>query len=1495
MNMIDTITEQFELSEVITANNSLPPQDFDYHAHWQEWKNKAPCGGGEFRDIAESRLLECMKHGNITLDLSNLGLTSLPDRLPPHIHSLLLTGNPLSSLPENWPDTLQKIYIDAESLSQPQLEAHFSALKNRGVQIHVDNESQGSDKTWPAFTETDSEWLLVKEYGQKICQASERAADINRQRGICPEPGTLLRATGILAGVGLLGGISTFLFNRWMTPASGGSHTGSDIALNQGEGADDMWLPAQALASRANASASASQVTTLTTAQEIEQEVIEFFRQENGSFAGGTPSKEALIATAAVWLFPTGEAYMPDDKVIKLAGSILRATGYYGGKKNEKISAPFAKAVIRSWVFTTVLGGPLREYIANIIITDNYPSYFTLSSLRQLLTLPKLHIAGLLFANNVPSAMWGNLNAMWHTFIREEIPVLDDAEYKEAAAWSLNDFNFLALATGADYLTDLGNIKQFNLTEIATVGASVWGLMASRGASIDMLPYLITPSLWYVAQTKPNMLKKMFNEKKPWAPGVVQQALTGWKKALQRADIIAMRLKNYQAALNAWSSKGQLADKIIAKCPLSALVSYVGDDRKPQNKNEVGWANKVRDRAKERYMCCNLPPCKRKGVPESLSDEYKKITRKVSDAWQKLDEVLIGNMLNNVEKDEAAFISSAQSSLHPAYLHMRTRRTPASGSGGMVYSGDIFIDTDQADLFAVKNKKELRIYALKQDESADSGYTVYRVDKDVHRYIKYGILNHKNLWKDYQVKEGKVIAAGYEFNFSVSFNPQTKLSLEKKGKNKVFSHYFSQRHANTFYTALYEKGHDYAGIEKIWNVVKHLIPFYDCIDGLTSGDDFKIARALPSCMLDALAFIPVAGQVASLTGKYGLSLVHGIRRAVFKASQEASSAAVAAALTRGIAVPSSAQLMNLLKSSLRAMDPGLELLSRGTVMAGRLIIDVNDAGISAKLATRAASKKTIPTIAYKTAKLPGIGPEVSIKEVEEDIYVAVNPQTDEAFGQYYHLNKNQLTGIDVHHHFPKEPRSSGSQPKRPKLEPQQEVVPADDGLPSGYNQLPPSANTAAYWKSVNFLTEQPLEPSLLKGTNTEIQKLDRFLAPVPVQEYSLEYSSESAIVTIDESISPYLWRTWSGVDLTPNETVPPYIMQLREKLAQGLTESHLAHIEVRNKLWAYEHHPNLIDTDIGQYLSGFLDTKEPAVIKEAFKTLLLVVERGEIFLSASKDIAYKNFIIFSTDHIPDPANPENYISPLDKESLAYSTIAFVIEGDPEKRVYINAERFQTNAFDAGGGNAEPANKTNQDKTEGEQQAAAQKENRDKGKDFNDEVEAVPEKYNYKSRISDDINHEISHASSNTGDMFSYYFPQEGTLHSGKDLTRIFRQNFKPATRASKTPELFNNRDFQTFLSYLCDKQGISKPLTYQSVIKAISTDPMLFANILMNDAEVLATIIRDLAENRAFDQVYRVRRAADTAQKSEKKDNIFVHGLTTIIQRMALGKALKVV
>lgn len=64
---------------------------------WKNWSRNGKVG--EHRDIAYQRLKDCMKRQARELDLSNLGLTSLPPILPTYVDTLNLANNNLEELP----------------------------------------------------------------------------------------------------------------------------------------------------------------------------------------------------------------------------------------------------------------------------------------------------------------------------------------------------------------------------------------------------------------------------------------------------------------------------------------------------------------------------------------------------------------------------------------------------------------------------------------------------------------------------------------------------------------------------------------------------------------------------------------------------------------------------------------------------------------------------------------------------------------------------------------------------------------------------------------------------------------------------------------------------------------------------------------------------------------------------------------------------------------------------------------------------------------------------------------------------------------------------------------------------------------------------------------------------------------------------------------------------------------------------------------------------
>ena len=102
-----------EIHSARTSTAALTPAD--YYAIWEKWENDPRTVAGEQRGQAVARMKECLENNTERLDLDELGLTSLPDTLPP-CNELNIMANNLTELPTTLPDNLQKLNVSFNQL-----------------------------------------------------------------------------------------------------------------------------------------------------------------------------------------------------------------------------------------------------------------------------------------------------------------------------------------------------------------------------------------------------------------------------------------------------------------------------------------------------------------------------------------------------------------------------------------------------------------------------------------------------------------------------------------------------------------------------------------------------------------------------------------------------------------------------------------------------------------------------------------------------------------------------------------------------------------------------------------------------------------------------------------------------------------------------------------------------------------------------------------------------------------------------------------------------------------------------------------------------------------------------------------------------------------------------------------------------------------------------------------------------------------------------------
>ncbi|EHE0829814.1 E3 ubiquitin--protein ligase, partial [Salmonella enterica subsp. enterica serovar Newport] len=96
---------------------TTPQTAAEYDAAWSEWKRAAPEGESRGRAEAVKRMRACLKKGNSVLYVGRVGLTTLPDLLPPNITTLFIPDNNLTSLPA-LPPGLRELSVSHNQLTR---------------------------------------------------------------------------------------------------------------------------------------------------------------------------------------------------------------------------------------------------------------------------------------------------------------------------------------------------------------------------------------------------------------------------------------------------------------------------------------------------------------------------------------------------------------------------------------------------------------------------------------------------------------------------------------------------------------------------------------------------------------------------------------------------------------------------------------------------------------------------------------------------------------------------------------------------------------------------------------------------------------------------------------------------------------------------------------------------------------------------------------------------------------------------------------------------------------------------------------------------------------------------------------------------------------------------------------------------------------------------------------------------------------------------------
>ncbi|THE12367.1 hypothetical protein E1H99_07425 [Enterococcus hirae] len=729
---------------------------------------------------------------------------------------------------------------------------------------------------------------------------------------------------------------------------------------------------------------------------EVMKQVEAFFQEKN--LVSDKPTKEQLlIAIGKFFTQENNKIIFTHDKIHPLAKVILKELKLYGGE-GEKISHKDAELTVMKWIFENVLGSSIEAYMVKKLLVVSDLDQFTIGRLRDLFTVKTLEKEGViqLDSPNISQEQKIFFNKLWETLLSQELPnyFLDSSNLKGDLL--ISDYGSLMQLTGSKILEEAGYRKEFTQAEIKTMGEFFWKTIMENGVTdLEELRCMIIPALLATAQLEPDLLRNALEKgiyKEVALSTFIGYQQNGYFMIIENYEIFKKLYQIYKDAVLKWRRKAALIKEVIQKCI----------------KPEITPLKFVLEQA---YLG-GLEPCPAYYKAPNLEEWYTRLTKDVSEAYFSFDQKLIEFAINAIKKKEYEFIFSSDTILYEAFAELKNKIDYMSGPpliGGLNHlyfsvlneQNNLVLNLEKTDLFAAVRGNEVRIYALKKIDK-EGGYVLYRVDRDPLSYLKFGLFDHKNIWeKGYQM-EGKDVRIGSNlFTFSVRMNQSKKLShgIEIDPLLEILG----RKHSDQLYQQLYDLGNDKTVIEKTFDIIKHFLPFYDCVTAISNED---VAEAVPSCVIDAVLLIPVFGQIASLNVKFALgiarSFVRGGIRNVIKNSTKF--------------IPNAFEIKNLLISIARYLDPGFG----GIVDGGRLVIKKilkfkNELTLDDKvkpLLKRIGileKKRALLSQDIVMAKLPDSGLEVPVRRVKEHLYMRVtNLETADVIGDYFMLKEKRL-------------------------------------------------------------------------------------------------------------------------------------------------------------------------------------------------------------------------------------------------------------------------------------------------------------------------------------------------------------------------------------------------------------------------------------------------------------------------------------------------------
>lgn len=1097
-------------------------------------------------------------------------------------------------------------------------------------------------------------------------------------------------------------------------------------------------------------------------------------------------STAALAIATAKYLTQEGDANKNT-----FARLILKTAERYGGHRDEPLTLKQIDQVIRTWLFSNLLGNTPDMFVAHKAATDNYPFMFTVDSLRYLLSLESLWAEQPSFTSCSESERQ-TFSALWQRAIEQEIPLLTHyVNHGKVKFYPLTDFRFSALFTGSLFLYEQGfDLKNITLDEAIITGEAMWETASNAAVNVDMLRFHTLPAMLFNAIHAPD---KNFADsyQNPFMARTL--ALTNYFDYLDNMKIaeadLAGKLDNYKNAVNHWRTRGQLADKILEMCPPESLRTLPSLADGIMTADEKSLQN-LRG-AKEAYLNGYRKPCN--SAPDYIDVEYAKEANTLAQIFSALDEVLIKRAFEVVLETERDFISNEKNVIHSLkivpFLKIQGIAPFINDNNQYLYD---FSQFKNNDVFSITYDNETRVYALAGERSR--GYDIIRFDLQIPNELHEHVSNfHPSI--------------GYTGN-----NAAESVIKSSEQHSDILIAYLKNKHHSKFYDDIYLSGYTESDLQTIWGYVKNIIPFYNCIAESIAKN---VEKAVPACLLDAVSLIFVASRAAGLTGRFGMSAAHGLYRGHTVLAKNpltlGSARAFGVEVIKHTSLPTFDDLSSLGKGVLRAVDPGFELATTLSKKGLNKLVSFlerhsDDAQINVLLNKIKAQtlQQNLPNFIEPdyTLALPQTTLHMPFKKIGthqgRDVVAAINPETGELFGKRFQVMSRAL--IQAVSAYQRDSHILAQITQFQQLKPPQHQLTRPD-IALARQQMDQLNNPLPGSSSIN---NNPVV------TINHIPDINRFLAPLIENPLLYSYVKYDRIADFENAAKGYygtndiyMIRCGENINNVPIqwEYLKQNIVNFNNFFVRALSNAKKVHDKFARfrRVNGVTQFPN--NNRIKRYLSEVLETTDAAILDQA-----------QLRLKYYADNIYNYFK--GTDH-------NVLLATCDRWGHAYthnpqSPLGFTYRDDIYNRVVILVDNFKTAP-----------------------------------------ILSAPVHYT--------MLHEVSH---HYGTLDFMMAPSTAKVGDASEYMEVFEDGIHVRNKE------FINIEDDFITAYNFDHPNTI--VTKTEMVELLKRDPMLKANAFMENADFVARMISDIAEDIPASRDYmpdRRKRSADNVDVLTTSDD----------------------